>query len=187
MQQKTVTLPNKPISRRPTAHDETGQALVEFALVLPLLLLLILCAIEFGWLGYQRINFEYACTHANWGYVKDQFKDYGDYTDTNPVEITDVADAAIKKAVTSSGWFGMDSAKMGVTNAKVILSSTSSDFDVPNYDKKPHAATQYTRYMHATGEVQYVAKPLLGLFLPDINMRRTITYNQIIGQQRRSY
>lgn len=40
---------------------EEGQALVEFALVLPLLLLLVCGIIDFGWLFYNQLSLQNAC------------------------------------------------------------------------------------------------------------------------------
>ncbi|WP_028263758.1 TadE/TadG family type IV pilus assembly protein [Atopobium fossor] len=166
---------------------EDGQAVLEFALVFPLFVLLIFATIELGWVGYQHVSFDYACSHANWGYVKDEYKDAGDYADQAPTELSSGVDTVFKKAVTDSSWFGMDASKIAVTDAHVILTSTSSTFNVPNYDKKAQDATQYTRHMHAHATISYQVKPLVGFFVTEHAMERTVDYDQIIGQQRRSY
>lgn len=185
MMQKLSAALRCSVSRQ--AHREEGQALLEFALVFPLFVLLIFATIELGWVGYQHISFEYACSHANWGYVKEKYKDAGDYADTAPTDINSGVDTVVKKAITDSGWFGMDASKLVVSGAEVTLTSTSSSFGVPNYDKKPHDATQYTRHMHARATISYRVKPLVGLFITEHGMERTVDYDQIIGQQRRSY
>lgn len=41
--------------------EEEGQALVEFALVVPILLLLVCGIIDFGWMFYNQLSLENAC------------------------------------------------------------------------------------------------------------------------------
>ncbi len=45
---------------------EDGQAMVEFALVLPLFIILLCFIIDCGWIGYQCILFDYAYRDASW-------------------------------------------------------------------------------------------------------------------------
>ncbi|MBR7073029.1 MAG: pilus assembly protein [Eubacterium sp.] len=47
---------------RKKGRKESGQAIVEFALVLPLFLLLVMGILDFGWLFYNYISFE-NCAH----------------------------------------------------------------------------------------------------------------------------
>lgn len=59
---------------------EEGQALVEFALVLPLLLLLVCGIIDFGWLFYNQLSLQnacregarYACVHSTEADIDDK-------------------------------------------------------------------------------------------------------------------
>lgn len=46
---------------RKKAKDETGQAMVEFALVLPILLLIVCGIIDFGWLFYNQLAVNNIC------------------------------------------------------------------------------------------------------------------------------
>ena len=69
------------IRRQTTARAGRGQSLVEFALVLPIILLVVLLALDFGrtYLGYinlqnmARIAANYAANNptANWGNTSD--------------------------------------------------------------------------------------------------------------------
>jgi len=47
---------------------ETGQAMVEFALVFPVFLLLLFAVIDFGWLGYQQLLFESTFQMTAWDF-----------------------------------------------------------------------------------------------------------------------
>lgn len=46
--------------------EEKGQAMVEYALVLPIFLLILLFIIDVGWIGYQKIMFDYTCRNSAW-------------------------------------------------------------------------------------------------------------------------
>lgn len=49
-------------------RKESGQAMVEFALVFPVFLLLLCGIIDFGWLGYQQLLFESAYHVTAWNF-----------------------------------------------------------------------------------------------------------------------
>lgn len=49
-------------------HEEKGQAMVEFALVFPLFLMLVFAVIDFGWMGYHRLLFKSAYQITAWNF-----------------------------------------------------------------------------------------------------------------------
>lgn len=49
-------------------NKESGQAIVEFALVFPLFLMLVFAIIDFGWMGYQGILFRSAYQITVWNF-----------------------------------------------------------------------------------------------------------------------
>lgn len=50
-------------------NRETGQALVEWALVFPVFLLLVCGIIDFSWIGYQRLLFESSFQRTAWDFT----------------------------------------------------------------------------------------------------------------------
>lgn len=63
---------------------EAGQAMVEFALVFPLFLLLLCGVIDFGWFGYQQLLFDSAYQITAWDFnLKLQHSDGGSLLDTD--------------------------------------------------------------------------------------------------------
>ena len=46
--------------------SEKGQILVEYAIVIPIFLLLLFAIIEIGWVGYQKVVLDYTFRKASW-------------------------------------------------------------------------------------------------------------------------
>lgn len=55
--------------RKRKKNWETGQALVEWALVFPVFLLLVCGIIDFSWIGYQRLLFESSIQRTAWDFT----------------------------------------------------------------------------------------------------------------------
>lgn len=53
------------LSRRQT-ENEQGAEIVEFIIVFPILIFTIFAGIDFGWVFYQKISFEYALAAVSW-------------------------------------------------------------------------------------------------------------------------
>lgn len=87
-------------------NNENGQAVVEFALVLPLFLLLIFAIIEFGWMFYNYISVENAARNAariacvEYQQIEQQ-DNLGSGTDLNFAMLDNYT--AVKTAVDASG------------------------------------------------------------------------------------
>ena len=79
---------------------ETGQAIVEFAIVLPLLLLILCGIIDFGWIFYNQLSLQ-DCTRegARYGSVNAGNSDCISLTET---KINNVAVDSLKKDMTIS-------------------------------------------------------------------------------------
>lgn len=46
--------------------NEKGQSMVEYALVLPIFLMILMFIIDVGWIGYQKVMFDYTCRNTAW-------------------------------------------------------------------------------------------------------------------------
>lgn len=47
-------------------RSEKGQVMVEFAIVIPIFLLLLFFLIDLGWIIYQKVTFDYTCRKMAW-------------------------------------------------------------------------------------------------------------------------
>ena len=142
-------------------HSESGQALVEFALTLPLFLAMVFFVIDFGWISYQEFAFEQGYMSAGWritaGSVGDVFP-----ADENPSPATfsgaAVADP-LKVYIVNSAW-GLIGSNLTVTNAQADFSNTTEHFTVPGRTGIPVQASSYTRSMRTVATIQYTINPL---------------------------
>lgn len=57
------------VGRYRKKNNEVGQAMVEWALVFPVFLLLVFGIIDFSWLGYQRLMFESSFQMTGWDFA----------------------------------------------------------------------------------------------------------------------
>ena len=133
----------------------SGQALVEFALVFPLFIMILFAIIDFGWMAYQKAAFDYSRIHTSWDYAG---LDVGNpsstifewsYEKTDPTEssmtyddarVQDAVKASIKKAPS----IGFDANELTVTNAKVTISNVPSESTVPDRNLDATKATKVT-------------------------------------------
>lgn len=62
------------------SRREKGQAMVEYAVVLPIFLLVVMFLIEVGWVSYQKVIFDYTCRNAAWEIGNVNFEGYEGFT-----------------------------------------------------------------------------------------------------------
>lgn len=177
----------------------SGQALVEFALVFPLFIMILFAIIDFGWMAYQKAAFDYSRIHTSWDYAG---LDVGNpssttfnwsYEQTDPTKsqtyTTGVQDAvyeSIKKAPS----IGFDTSELTVTNAKVTISNVPSESTVPDRkqpDPDPTKATKVTRQARLEATVRYNVKPIIGLLIKPVEVTEKIDVTHVVGNQTRTY
>ena len=109
--------------------DENGQAIVEFALVLPLLLLLVCGIIDFGWIFGNQLMANNACREAT-RYSAIHYNDSdadNDQTVATQI-ITNSAPTLISPMVTLTKSTADDSVKVVVTSQVNVLTPILSSF-----------------------------------------------------------
>ena len=77
----------KNIGFKRSKRAEGGQAMTEFALVMPLFLIMCLFVIDFGWIAYQKAAFDYSYMHASWEVVSTDLSKHGSYEDKGSVSV----------------------------------------------------------------------------------------------------
>lgn len=173
--------------------NERGQAIVEFALVIPVFLLIIFIIIELGWIGYQKNLFAQGYTHASWDITAEKLNDMDPLTSSNSVNTYSgsLVEDLIKDALKESSLWGFDSNNLVIRNARATLYNRETEFDVPG--RVPGTATSaksITRYMDISADLEYNIKPIMGLanfvnssFLRD---EKQLNYTRVVGTQKRS-
>lgn len=64
------------VNIKKTLKKEKGQAMVEYAFIIPIFLMLLLVTIDFGWIIYQKNMFDYTCRHSAWEMDLESFDEY---------------------------------------------------------------------------------------------------------------
>lgn len=172
---------------------ETGQGMVEFAIVFPIFFMMLLFIIEISWVTYQRSIFDQGYIYSGWSVTA------GDLNDGDPMEVIPsqsvytgsiVADP-IRNSVSQSSLWGFIPGNFSVTNAKAVLYNKQDEFDVPGRNPSDIVpAISRTRYMDLKAELSYQVYPLTffgrQLFGNRITMRKELVCTRIVGSQHRS-
>lgn len=160
----------------------SGQALVEFALVFPLFIMILFAIIDFGWMAYQKAAFDYSRIHTSW--------DYAGLDVGNPSSTTfDSArvQAAVRSSIEKAPSIGFDTSELTVTNAKVTISNVPSESTVPDRNYDPTKATKVTRQARLEATVKYNVKPIIGLLIKPVEVTEKIDVTHVVGNQTRTY
>lgn len=160
----------------------SGQALVEFALVFPLFIMILFAIIDFGWMAYQKAAFDYSRIHTSW--------DYAGLDVGNPSSKTyDSArvQAAVKSSIEKAPSIGFDTSELTVENAKVTISNVPSESTVPDRNNDPTKATKVTRQARLEATVKYNVKPIIGLLIKPVEVTEKIDVTHVVGNQTRTY
>ena len=173
-------------------HDNTGQAMVEFALTLWLFIMITFFIIDFGWVSFQKTVFEYGYIHSSWAITA------ADLGDADPLEEvpseasytgSKVSDAIFEEFSKSAP--GIVEANMTISNAKAVLHNEANPYQVPG--RNPGDAVQAisrTRYMDLNADFTYVVYPLTPIgklfFGNDVTLEKELTRTRVVGTQHRS-
>ena len=160
----------------------SGQALVEFALVFPLFIMILFAIIDFGWMAYQKAAFDYSRIHTSWDYAG---LDVGNPSSTtyDSARVQDAVKTSIKKAPS----IGFDTSELTVENAKVTISNVPSESTVPDRKNDPTKATKVTRQARLEATVKYNVKPIIGLLIKPVEVTEKIDVTHVVGNQTRTY
>lgn len=173
----------------------SGQALVEFALVFPLFIMILFAIIDFGWMAYQKAAFDYSRIHTSWDYAgldvgNPSSTTYLSYTETGPTKsqtyTTGVQDA-VKTSIEKAPSIGFDTNELTVENAKVTISNVPSESTVPDRNLDATKATKVTRQARLEATVKYNVKPIIGLLIQPVEVTEKIDVTHVVGNQTRTY
>ena len=160
----------------------SGQALVEFALVFPLFIMILFAIIDFGWMAYQKAAFDYSRIHTSWDYAG---LDVGNPSSTT-FDSTSVQ-AAVKASIDKAPSIGFDTSELTVENAKVTISNVPSESTVPDRNLDATKATKVTRQARLEATVKYNVKPIIGLLIKPVEVTEKIDVTHVVGNQTRTY
>ncbi len=173
--------------------QDKGQAMVEFALVFPIFLIIILFIIEAGWMTYQQTVFDQSYQYSSWTI---QASDLGD---SDPLESCPstavysgnaVADPLAERMKEASFW-GFIPANLTVSDAQAVLENKEETFSVPGRTPADTVmATSLTRYMDLEATLSYDIYPLTyvgrQVFGARVTKEKELSCSRVVTTQHRS-
>lgn len=170
--------------------NDSGQAMVEFALTFWIYILITFFIIDFGWVAFQRASFEYGYMRSSWSVSASDLNDEDKLEEVpSKEEYTDeVADLLFSKLTNCSP--GIIEGNVAISGANAILHNEKVKYDVPDNYGNPVEASSITRYMKLNADISYVIHPLTPIgsmvFGDDITVDRTLDCTRIVRTQQRS-
>lgn len=172
---------------------ESGQAILEFALIFPIFLLILFGIIDFGWIGYQRMSFEYGYIQSSWYISASDLNDY-DLLEDVPSEnlYTGAVVADLLREGLENSSLGIMPKKLGVKNARATLYNKKEEFKVPGRNELGGLNEGYgiTRYMDVNALIDYEIQPLTFVgrtfFGDNIIFKKELDRTRIVSRQIRT-
>lgn len=175
----------KNIGFKRSKRAEGGQAMTEFALVMPLFLIMCLFVIDFGWIAYQKAAFDYSYMHASWEVVSTDLSKHGSYEDKGSVSVPG-AQKAVAEAMSGNAFIGYDPANLSVSSASATLYNEVSTFSVPDRQGNPTDADSVTRHLALKAELSYQVKPIVGLVFGPLTVTKNLDIDRVVGVEHRT-
>lgn len=155
--------------------DEKGQAMVEYALVLPIFLMILMFTIDVGWLIYQKSMFDYTCRNSAWELRLSQDEDW---VMNNGIEIihsgryaNDLLSQQFKE-VDRDGKFKIDMNKVSFANGKIGIYPGEKEYKYKRPGSIPDDVVVHTDLkfktvtMEIEGKIEYQVYALTPLTKP---------------------
>lgn len=171
---------------------ESGQSMVEFALVLPLFLLIVLFIIDSGWISYQKSSFDHGYHQASWSISASELGD-SDALESVPSECV-YSGAGVTELVRRemhTGTVQIDDSNLTILNAQARLYNKEESFQVPGSSPgEVLNGKKWTRYLDLTATVEYSVKPITyvgTIFFGDsFVVKKQLSQTKIVRAQLRS-
>lgn len=159
--------------------NELGQAMVEFAVTLPIFLLVFFAVMDLSWIGYQHIVFDYSYQVAVW-----EMSGLESSESNSPI---DISESFSKKYITDgikSNAVGINISNIYVNNASIKLRTVIEKVKEINGTLRD----EYRRYALISGVIEYKFKPLtyVGelIFGSDISITKTLNRIRLLRMKR---
>lgn len=162
--------------------NEKGQEMVEFALVLPIFLLVCFGIIDFSWIMNQYISFNQAARSAEWN-VKIEDTKGSDSADSLSVA-NDVAEPIINKEMADDSPT-LQTSDLTVSNSSISISSQKQYYCNPDDNGSVNNFTRNYRMIRVQADLSYKV-PLLTpvakmLFQQGITLSKHIDKERILS------
>lgn len=150
------------LKNRKKFKDERGQAMVEFALVFPIFLVIVLFIVDASWVAMQRTAFDHGCMMSTWTITPGEIG-YNDYA--QEFETTANVGDALRVNIQKSNIWGLLPDNISISNARARCYSQKGSFNVPigqgnSSDSDVLEASSENWYMDLSATIHYDIYPL---------------------------
>lgn len=177
--------------RKKTNLEESGQAIVEFALVLPIFIMILFAIVEFSWIGYQKASFEYGYIQASWYVSANDLNDYDDLEKipSEAIYKGSIVSDTLREDMEDSS-LGVNPTKLSIRDAEAKLYNEKGTFKVIGQDGSEVDAYGITRYMDLTANIDYEIQPLTffgkSLFGDNLSFTKDLDRTRVVRRQVRT-
>lgn len=175
---------------------ERGQGLVEFALVFPIFLAIVLFIVDVGWITAQRTAFDHGCIYSTWSISADEIGDSDPLEDiSSETKYIDGVNEALLANIKTSNIWGLISNNIHVSNATARCYNREESFHVPgrvvsDTEAGVLEASTMTRYMDLSANIRYDIYPITFIgklfFGESITLEKQYETTKIVRSQSRS-
>lgn len=177
-------------SRKPR---EAGYTAVEFALALLVFIPLLFVILDFGWVCFQKIAFEYGYMHSSWEVRASDVGDFGSLDLEGVASENTITGAAVETPIYDQmKKFASMIIKenLSVSDAQAEFYNEAVPYDVPTISGGSTQGVSRTRYMELSAKITYVIYPLTPfgdkLFSGSLTVVKDLNCKRIVGTQHRS-
>ncbi|WP_350343111.1 TadE/TadG family type IV pilus assembly protein [Proteinivorax tanatarense] len=152
--------------------NEQGQAMVEYALVLPVFLLLLMFVIDVGWITYQKVMFNHVCRRTSWDISLPQEEEWV-MTNNRPIVRSGFrANRILREQFSKANedtTNHIDLSNVSISNGKVSIYPGSKvyKYNAPRGVPSDQADVHFgTTTIEIQGVIEYTIEPLTPLSKP---------------------
>ena len=177
--------------KRKRVKEELGQGMVEFALIFPIFLMIVMFIVDAGWVAAQRTAFENGYIHSSWSVSAAEVGDYDTLEETPSRKVySNGVDDALMDNIRESNIWGLIPNNVAVLNAQATCFNKEETFDVPGRDGEAVQAVSRTRFMDLNANIRYDIYPLtfIGkmIFGNRVTLQKTYQTTKVVASQHSS-
>lgn len=160
---------------------EKGQAMVEFALIIPIFLMIVFFIIEVAWIGYQKTVFTYTTRNVAWQLRLANHEEYvmntgvtmylESYEADNELQHNFLKEARENKTL-------MDLSKVKIHDSQITIYGGKRSMIYNNHENKKDGILYKTATMEISAKMDYIVDPLTpigkSLFKEGLHLKKDI-------------
>jgi hypothetical protein len=172
---------------------EAGQAMVEFALAIIVFIPILFFIMDFGWITFQRVIFEYGYMHSSWDISASDLDDYDPLEEVPSSKTYSGPKVAIplrEELISSTAGIIASNLNIVYANAELHNEDDETKYSVPSRTGDSVDAYSRTRYMVLTAKITYIIHPLTPIgnliFDDPMEIEKDLSRTKVVGTQHRS-